>query len=165
MRHDMEWQPPTDSVEETEAFDRIDALLASAGEIKDVSRRRTVELASSPTPPIDRILEAVEKLMLIRLALERDATITATIRASLERVLNDVERLCRDWGFDTARVRVDFTRDDLRNGYGDIKTDVTELIRHFRYDARAWRPARPQRRERRHTTHIRELAIAADRSA
>lgn len=78
-------------------------------------------------------------------------------------MLNDVEQLCDEWGFATARARVDFTRDDLRNGLGDIEHDVLELVRHLRYDAKSWNPNLAPRGERRYQTFRRDRAVAADR--
>jgi hypothetical protein len=138
------------------AFDRIDALLAQAS-----PHSTTAELPRRDTPPVERILQAVERLMLVGSTLARSATITAGLRSALEQVLRDVAQLCDDWGFVTARARVDFTRDDLRNGYGDLGHDIAELVRHLRYDARAWQPRRAQRR---YASHRPQLAIAADRS-
>ena len=158
----MEWTPTTDSAEDNDAFDRIDVLLDKAATRKTAELARTASRAPAQAPPVDRILDAVEKLLLIRVALEREATPTAAVGGTLDHVLTEVAQLCDEWGFATARVRVDFTREDLRAGIGDLKNDVTELARHLRYDARAWKPVQ-SRSERRHASQAATFTIAADR--
>jgi hypothetical protein len=142
----MKRQRPVDVAEDNAAFDRIDALLANAknlgAEVGAVGIGADRVALSRTLPPIERILSVVEQLLLIRVALERDATVTQWIRESLDHALREVTALCEDAGFATAPVRVDFMREDLRNGTGDLKNDITELVRHLRYDARSWKHAR-----------------------
>ena len=135
---------PFDSNAEDDAFDRIDALLSNASNVNAELRSPATApraTSSNERPPIDRLLGAAEGLMLVRVALERDATVTPELRDSLEHALREVTDLCDDWGFTTTRVRVDFMREDLGRGSGDLKNDITELVRHLRYDARLWKPA------------------------
>jgi hypothetical protein len=157
---------PLNIEEENEAFDRIDALIASASNGNaELQRESRPSRASTPapTPPVERILGVAEELLLVRVALEREATVTPALRDSLEHALRDVGDLCDDWGFATARVRVDFMRDDLRRGAGDLKSDIAELVRHLRYDARSWNPNHGQRTEQRYSTQAPRVAFAADR--
>lgn len=76
MPRGMERTRAADSAEDTEAFDRIDVLLANAARVNKAELARP-----STTPPVERILAAVETLLLIRTALPRNATVTPAIRA------------------------------------------------------------------------------------
>jgi hypothetical protein len=138
----MEWHPPIDSVEESAALEHIDTLIARAGQSRGgQAKSQPIAVVSPATPPVERILAAVEQLLMIGAALERAGHPTRSLRTSLERVLQHVTGLCDDWGFATARVRVDFIREDLKSDYADLNGDITELVRHLRYDARSWNPA------------------------
>ena len=137
----MEWHPPTDSIEESAALDRIDTLIANASHSGgSAAKSQTSDALPLATPPVERILAAVEQLLMIGAALARGGHPPGALRTSLERVLHNVTALCDDWGFATARVRVDFIREDLRSGYADLNGGITELVRHLRYDARSWSP-------------------------
>jgi hypothetical protein len=144
----MERRRPRDSEEDkdNEAFDRIDALLANASaataELRAKPHSKSTAAAAA-MPPVERILGVAEELLQVRVALEHAATMTTATRSTLEHALRDVTQLCDDWAFATARARVDFIREDLDGGQANLKNDITELVRHLRYDARGWNGQSP----------------------